>query len=780
MQRKPKALSSYINGEFHEVTRPDKEFIALQPDAPSQIIALTQWKKELVSPIVEGLHGAYELFRMKSFEERLGFVRQIMSELRNGAAELQNLMMTELGRSRFAVEEEWALCETMFSLLPQFCEEALREKVSPGGWTWRYAPVGKIFVSSNVALPMYSILSSAFPALIAGNSVCIRPSIHCPLSGHFLAQVIHKVGCPSGLIQVVFGDLDVYRQLIATHTFETVHYSGGEESLEQIRRDLVKDGQTRMVLCSGGKNASIVCRGADLQRASAAILHGMTVDCGQRLEATTLVFVEEAVIDEFVQIFVQAVKDVPTGVRKPLATEGQHVMGPLCSEKAWERFLRFQSIAARECKETLRWGKSIDNAAGGFYVSPGVHLLTQSQLTTSVYASNAFFGPDVAIVPVSSFHEAIGGIDKMSAARSLAVFAAEQKIAEEVRRESDVPTVLWNCPTTILDPHLPTFGRGRAGNAHVTGLRFLFATVYPKTLSMTQAVGAKGLLYAVLLFLALAFGMTAPSYAFADYQKAVEGNEVVKGKLYPKAGKFQITAQVGGILNQSYLSTTLIPIAVTYHINEWHAVNAEFVYGISQEQDARTCVENFFFDPARAKSAGGAEAGNCNPNPPPNPRNIPTDEKKGEKPPYQRKPAYPAIRQIDQMYGVNYQWTPVYGKALWFLSLVGYLDVYANAGVGFASTTYWPMKDRNVNGDFVRDEGVDNAARDQWGVAARPAATSETAPTLSLGIGSRFYFAKMFTFNMDLRNTSLIGSDGSGGSEFMNFFTIWGGLGVLL
>lgn len=781
MQRKPKALSSYINGEFCVVARPDKEFVALRPDAPNEIVALTHWKKELVSSIVEGLHGAYELFRMKSFEERLTFVRQIMLELRNGAVELKNLMMMELGRSRYAVEEEWALCETMFSLLPQFCEEALREKVSPGGWTWRYAPVGKIFVSSNVALPMYSILSSAFPALIAGNAVCIRPSIHCPLSGHFLAEVIHKVGCPPGLIQVVFGDLDVYRQIIATHAFETVHYSGGEESLEQIRRDLVKDGQTRMVLCSGGKNAAIVCRSADVQRSAAQILHGMTVDCGQRLEATTLVFVEEAIIDEFAQTFVQAVKEVPTGVRKPLATEGQHVMGPLCSEKAWERFLRFQSIAARECKETLRWGKSIDNVGGGFYVSPGVHLLTQSQLTTSVYASNAFFGPDVAIIPVSSFHEAIGGIDKMSAARSLAVFAAEQKVAEEVRRESEVPTVLWNCPTTILDPHLPTFGRGRAGNAHVTGLRFLFATVYPKTLSMTQAVGAKGLLYAVLLFLAFAMAAIGAPQAVADYQKAAEGNEVVKGKLYPRAGKFQISAQVGGILNQSYLSTTLIPIAVTYHLNEWHAINAEFVFAMTQEQDARTCVENFFFDPARAKSASNGGSGDCNPDPPPEKGNFPPpDTKKGEKPPYQRKPAYPPIRQIDQMYGLNYQWTPIYGKALWFLAVVGYLDVYTNAGLGVASTTYWKMKDRNANGDLVRDEGVDNADKRQWGRAGRPEATSDTSPTMSLGVGSRFYFAKRFTVNMDLRNTSLLGSDGSGGSEFMNFFTIWGGLGVLL
>jgi outer membrane beta-barrel protein len=781
MQRKPPPLASYINAEFLDITRPDKEFVALRPDAPKDIVAVTRWRKDLVGNIVAGMTEAHEVFRRRTFEERLSFVRLMMAELQAHAEDLKGLMMREAGRSRNAVNEEWALCESMFSLLPQFCEEALKEKVSPGGWTWHYAPVGRVFVSSNVALPIYTLLSGALPALIAGNAVCIRPSIHCPLSAYFLAQIIHRMGCPAGLIQIVFGDLDVYRQIIATHAFETVHYCGGEESLEQIRRDLVKDGQARMVLCSGGKNAAVVCADADLAEASRQILHGMTVDCGQRLEATSLVFVEESVLDPFIQTFVQAVKDVPTGVRKGLDVGDEHVMGPLCSDKAWERFLRFQSIAARECNETLRWGKSIDNPAGGYYVSPGVHLLTQDRLTSSVYASNAFFGPDVAIVPVSSYHEAIGGIDKMSAARSLAVFASDKRIAWEVRHESDVPTVLWNCPTTVLDPHLPTFGRGRAGNAYVTGLRFLFATVYPKTLSLTQSIGAKGLLYAMLLVLALASPGWLTSTAFANYDRAVEGNEVVKGKLYPKQGKFQLSAGLGGILNQSYLTTTLIPVGVTYHINEWHAVNVEFAFGISQEQDARQCVENFFYDPNRARSkAGDASMRPCEPNPPATSRE-PADDPNGEnKPGYTRKPAYVPIRQIDQMYNLNYQWTPVYGKALWFLSAVGYLDFYTSAGLGLASSTVWPLKEKTTSGALTRDEGVPNDNTDEWGQVARPEPISDMAPTMSLGIGTRFFFARMFTANLDFRNTSLFGDDGRGGSDFMNFFTIWGGLGVLL
>lgn len=777
MLKKPQPLPSYINGEFRTQIKPEKEFVAIRPADPQDVVAVTGWRKDLISPVVEGLKSAFELHRMRSFDERIGFVRAIIAAIREAGPQLRAHMMHELSRSHSAVSEEWQLIETVFNILPQFCEEVLEEKVSPAGWTWRYAPVGVVFVSSNVALPLYSILSAALPALVAGNSVCIRPSIHCPLTGHLLAQIVHRLGAPPGLIQVVFGDLEVYRQLIATHAFDTVLYAGGEESLEQIRRDLLKEGQTRMVLCSGGKNAALVCAGSDLNLATERVLHGMTVDTGQRLESTSLAFVEEAVLDEFVSRFITAVKTLPTGVRMPLDTETAHVMGPLCSRNAWERFLRFQSIAARESHETLRWGKPIDNPRNGFYVSPGVHLVKPAQLCSSVYASNAFFGPDVAVVPVSSYHEAIGCIDKMNAARSLAVFSPEQRVVEEVRHESEVPTILWNCATTSVDPHLPAFGRGRAGNAQVTGVRFLFSTVYPKSLSLRQDAFQKSLLNAMLVLCALFAGLLTARPAEAAYRKAVEGNEVVKGKLYPRDGRIQINAlQFGGILNQSYLTTLLIPVGLTYHFNEWHALNAEFALGISFDQSARGCVESFYYSPKNAAESSG----DSNPCPPETPPQAPRTPDAGEKPAYQRKPAYVPIRQIDQLYSLNYQWTPVYGKALWFMSAVGYLDFYTTTGLGLASSTLWPLKNTTATGARTLEEGVPAENTDEWGPDGRPVPVSQMGPTLSMGIGSRMYFAKIFTFNLDFRNTTLLGDDGNGGTDIMNFFTIWGGLGLLL
>ena len=807
-------LPPYINGRFAVVTKPERTFQAANPARPSDILAVSGWNKELVSEIVDGMKSAQAKFQRLDFPQRLKAVEVFIGVLRANAEEIKSHMMLELARSRVAVEEEWALCEMLFQILPKFCEEALSEKADAAGWSWSYAPVGLVLLSSNVALPVYSLLSAALPSLVAGNSVCLRPSLHCPLSASLLASAFHQAAFPPGLVQLVYGDLEVYRRLLLTHQFDTVLYTGGEESLEQIRRDLSTHQNTRLVLCSGGKNAALIMPSANIDDAVAKIVYGACVDCGQRLESTSIAFVHQKVAAEFTEKFVKAIKAMPIGVRSDLASGTENVMGPLCSATSWERYLRFQGIAARESDETLRWGKPIDNAGNGFFVSPGVHAINADRILKSVYAGNAFFGPDVALVTVDSHERAVQVLNELSVARALSVHTAFDEEVRLIRKVTNVPTVSWNRPTTALEPYLPTIGRGRAGNSYVTGVRFLFSTVFPKTLSLGgstpqivetseksaksekpsrasksgKAANTLALLVAVLS--SLFAGAFSPDKANADYRKAVEGNDVVKGKFYPKGGRFQLNALQGGtIMNQSFIDTYLISLGVTYHFNEWHALSVEGFYGLNSDRNERTCVENFYFDPKRASSSNGSKV-ECSPakdaadkgnnDDPNNAEENAKDFNYKNRGPYHRKPAYMPIRQIDAIALVNYQWTPVYGKALWFLSAVGYLDFYTSVGLGVAMNKYYPLKDQiGPNSDKGDSKVVGTADGSEYGIEGRPVALSQTSPLFAVGLGSRFFFAKNFLVNVEFRNFTLLGSNGKGGSDIMNFFALWGGLGVL-
>lgn len=776
---KNEILPPYINGRFVTIAKPEWQFQCTNPARPAETLASLAWRKDLVEVVVDGMRKAQVEFRKKELSERLALVQKVIECLRNNAEEIKSQMILEVGRSRFAVEEEWRLCERLFAALPKFCTETLSEHTEREGWSWSYAPVGLVLISSNVALPIYTAVSTLLPALVAGNAVALRPSMHCPLSTSAFASCVHEAGVPAGLLQVIYGDFEVFRRLALTHQFDTVYYTGSEESAEQLRHDLWSHQSTKLVISGAGKNAALVFDSANIDDVVAKIVYGSCVDCGQRIEATTLAFVHEKVLSTFCEKFVNSIKALPISARQDLNLQDLHFMGPLCGSNARERFLRFQGIAAREADETLRWGKSIDSPSNGFFVSPGVHLISAQKAAKSVYAANAFFGPDVAIIPFKTIEEATATLNSLNAARVLAVHTKFEEEVKLVRRMCSVPTLSWNSATTDLEPGLPTLGRGHAGNSLETGMRFMFSTVYPQTLNLKESLSQQMSLFSntlVALFCLVVSIFLMPSTSFAQgYEKAVEGNEVVKSKLYPRSQRFQLLVpQGGGVLNNSFVDTFLVGGGVTYHLNEWHAVNVGFLYGLNSDRGERTCVENFYYSPqdARAEDAKNGDSSGlpCSPDPNKDPKYIPSgsDSTRG---PYHRKPAYMPIREINMMFDANYQYTPVYGKALWFLSMVGYLDVYGTVGAGLAMSTFYPKKTVTNSGRDILNDGTDNML--ETGIDGRPDPISETSPLISFGVGNRFFFAKHFLVNVELRNFTIFGS------EFSNFFTVTGGAGVL-
>jgi hypothetical protein len=344
-------------------------------------------------------------------------------------------------------------------------------------------------------------------------------------------------------------------------------------------------------------------------------------------------------------------------------------------------------------------------------------------------------------------------------------------------------------------------------------MSFLFSTVFSKVLAGSMVKNIRSTVFGLIAAVGL-MAATEREAKAVDYKSAVEGNEVVKGKFYPKESRFQLNLLQGGmILNQSFIDTYLYSGQAVYHFNEWHALSVDVVAGFSEDRSERACVENFYYNEERARNAGAPLScdvkGDYDPATPssnsePQPSNIKDDgkwdEEKGARGPYHRKPAYMPIREIKQMFGVNYQWTPVYGKALWFMSTVGYMDFFLNAGAGIALSDYYPRQENTVcysqynqpsSGETtcsIKDVGTSHP--NGYGKAGRPLPEAQTSPLVSLGVGSRFYLGRVpgqakgstaaaFVGNLELRNYTVMGSGTSGDSGLMNFFGLWGGLGMM-
>ncbi|MCX6124436.1 MAG: hypothetical protein NTV34_06760, partial [Proteobacteria bacterium] len=208
------------------------------------------------------------------------------------------------------------------------------------------------------------------------------------------------------------------------------------------------------------------------------------------------------------------------------------------------------------------------------------------------------------------------------------------------------------------------------------------------------------------------------------YKKSTEGDDVVKNKLYPKKGKIELNGpNLGLILNQSYVDTYIVNGGLNYFWSEVWGFGADFSYAMVKDRNERKCIETFYNDP---KYEVDAECGG--------PDNITGSANYG--------PAYVNIREYNYIFSGSAIWNPIYGKEIFFLSAVGYFDVYMSLGAGLAMTTFYPQSTTLKNGKESRGtfpadgppgespgtgpNDADENGKTYYGTEGRPAAVKES------------------------------------------------------
>lgn len=257
------------------------------------------------------------------------------------------------------------------------------------------------------------------------------------------------------------------------------------------------------------------------------------------------------------------------------------------------------------------------------------------------------------------------------------------------------------------------------------------------------------------------------------YKKATEGDDVVKNKLYPKKGKIELNGpNVGIIMNQSYVDSYIINAGLNYFWSETWGLGLDFSYVINSDRSERDCIERFYNDPN--KNEIGPECG---------------DESNLTNTKGNYGPAYVDIREYNYIFGANAIWNPIYGKEIFFLSAVGYFDVYVTAGGGLAQTTFYPKSTTLANNKQSRGDFSSNGAATDpgakpgetskdgkllYGKEGRPTPSQESKILLEGGVGQKFHFGKSFNIKAELRDHIVIGTP----NGFDMFFTLWGGVGL--
>jgi 1-pyrroline-5-carboxylate dehydrogenase len=263
-------------------------------------------------------------------------------------------------------------------------------------------PHGVFAVISPFNFPMALATGPTGAALIAGNSVVLKPSSASPLSSVNLMMAYIEAGVPKGVINMVMGPGDTIGQALQDHAgIDGIVFTGSYEVGMRLFHGFSKAWPRPCIVEMGGKNPAIVSRKADLEEAAEGIMRSAFGFGGQKCSANSRVYVERPVHDELVRLLVEKTEKVAVG--DPLVRSNW--MGPIIDQRAVDRH-QAAVAEARSDGTVYTGGEHLTDAelARGFYVEPTVvgNLPTSHRLFR-----DELFAPFTAVAAVDSMDEAV-------------------------------------------------------------------------------------------------------------------------------------------------------------------------------------------------------------------------------------------------------------------------------------------------------------------------------------------------------------------------------------
>lgn len=148
------------------------------------------------------------------------------------------------------------------------------------------------------------------PALVAGNTVILKPSEQTPLIADEYVKVLNEY-LPEGVLQIIHGEDDQGKALVAGDV-NMIAFTGSKNAGQHIMA-AAAPGLKRLILELGSKDPCIVLEGADLEKAAAFVSNNSMRNCGQVCVSTERVYVQDTVKEEFVSLLTEKVKEFKVG-----------------------------------------------------------------------------------------------------------------------------------------------------------------------------------------------------------------------------------------------------------------------------------------------------------------------------------------------------------------------------------------------------------------------------------------------------------------------------------
>lgn len=291
------------------------------------------------------------------------------------------------------------------------------------------------------------------PALIAGNTVVLKPASAAPLSSWRLVEACHEAGIPKGVVNFIAGSGgELGRALVDAAPLKAISFTGSCEIGNWLHGEASKR-RLRIQLEMGGKNPTIVLADAHFESAVENTVNAAFFSTGQKCTATSRAIVEDAIYDRFLAALVERTKKLKVGNGMEPGIE----IGPAVDESQLETDLRYIEVGRKEAGEPRCGGRRLTGPGydQGYFVEPTVFADVTEDMTI---AREEIFGPVLAVMRATGFEDALRIANNIPFGLSASIQTANvSRVFDFVHRmEAGLLTV--NLPSAGVEYQLPFGG----------------------------------------------------------------------------------------------------------------------------------------------------------------------------------------------------------------------------------------------------------------------------------------------------------------------------------
>jgi len=401
-----KVYELFINGEWVKTSSGETDAVT-SPSTEEVVGYIQQCSIEEAEMALKAADVAQKEWRKLPARTRGEYLYKFAAEIKANTEHLAKLLVKEQGKLLKVARFEVAATASFMEYAAEGARRIEGDIIpsdNPNEQIWiQKVPRGVVVAITAWNFPLALAGRKIGPALVAGNTIVVKPTSETPLATLELGNIAQKIGLPKGVLNIVTGNgRKIGNTLVASPVTKMVTMTGSTPVGQQIARTAAEN-LTHVQLELGGKAPFIVFPDANIDAAVEAALHSRFDNCGQVCTCNERMYIQEDIYDVFMEKFLAKVKGLKVG--DPMLEDTD--MGPKVNKSEVEHM---EHLVAQSVKEgaTIAAGGKRPTGSGfekGHWFEPTV-LTNVTQKMTIVHEES--FGPILPVLKFKTFEEVIG------------------------------------------------------------------------------------------------------------------------------------------------------------------------------------------------------------------------------------------------------------------------------------------------------------------------------------------------------------------------------------